>query len=173
MENPSPKNKLDHQVISELNSGHEKVILKALRRLRNLGNSHYIPELFKVLSNCDNENVKKEIVRFLADIKKSAVLPYILKGLRDSELKGVHGDIVSACWQSGLDYSSEAELFIKLFIEGDYRTALESFTVIEESVVNMKEEDIGNIRNLLIKKLELVRDEKKPLALELLKLFQA
>ena len=93
--------------------------------------------------------------------------------LRDSDLAAVHGDIVSACWQSGLDYSAELELFIRLFLEGDYRTALESFTVIEESVINMGGQEIEKARKLLLGGQEQITEEKKPLATELVNLLQS
>ncbi len=46
--------------------------------------------------------------------------------------------LVSSCWQSGLDYSDFAGDFADIFITGDYMTALECFTVLEESAVNIE-----------------------------------
>ena len=172
MENASKKKKPDPKLIEDLWSENELLVLKTIHGLRATGNIHYIPELLKLLHQTRSETVEKELVRFIADVKEAAIVPYIIAGLKDPDLASAHGDIVSACWQSGLDYSQELDLFILLFIEGDYRTALESFTVIEESVVNLNGQDIEKAQNLLLKGLEQVSEEKKPLARELVKLLQ-
>jgi hypothetical protein len=96
----------------------------------------------------------------------------ILAGLRDPALNAAHGSIVSVCWQSGMDYSRELDLFIRLFVEGDYRTALECFTVIEEAVLDMEDADLEKLRKQMLGGLEKVSEEKKPLASELVKLLE-
>ena len=131
-----------------------------------------MPELLKLLNRTGSELIKKELIRFIADAKEADAVPHILAGLRDPDLAAVRCDIVSACWQSGLDYSAELELFIRLFLEGDYRTALESFTVIEESVINLGKQEIEKARKLLLGGQEHITEEKKPLATELVKLLQ-
>ena len=173
MEKPSTIKKLDPLVVKNLWSTDEILVLKALHRLRTRGNIHYIPELLRLLNQTSNEAVEKELVRFIADVKDVAIIPYILAGLKDPDLESAHGNIVAACWQSGLDYSHELKLFISLFIDGDYRTSLESFTVIEESVQNLSKKEIEEVLNLTLKGLEQVNEEKKPLARELIILLQA
>jgi hypothetical protein len=42
--------------------------------------------------------------------------------------------LVSSCWQSGLNYSDYSFDLAKVFLTGDYVTAIECLTVIEESV---------------------------------------
>jgi len=172
MENKTKKVKLDTQLVKDLWSENDKLVLKAIQSLRSIGNIHYLTELFRLLNQTDSENVEKELVRFLADIKDPAAMPVILAGLRDPALKGARGYIVSACWQSGMDYSHELELFIRLFMEDDYLTALECFTVIEEAVVDMEYADIEKLRKQMLGGLEKVSEEKKPLARELLKLLE-
>ena len=173
MEDESKKKKLDPQVIRDLWSEEERIVLKTIYGLRSKGHINYIPELLKLLNRTGSELIEKELVRYIADIKEAAVVPYILAGLRDPDLAAARGNIVSACWQSGLDFSQDLKLFIRLFLEGDYLTALESFTVIEESVINLSEQEIREAQNLVLEKLEQVSKEKKPLARELVKLLQA
>jgi HEAT repeat protein len=171
-ENKPGKARLDNRILMDLWSEDEKTTLKAIRELRSKGSIHYIPELLKLLNKTTSETVEKELVRFLSDVKDTAAIPFILDGLRDRDLAGARGNIVSACWQSGLDFSRDVELFIQLFLEGDYHTALESFTVIEESVINMSGEKIEHARDLLMRELDRVNEEKGALARELVKLLQ-
>ena len=172
MEENKKKTKLDARLIKDLWSEDDNIVLKAIHNLRSAGNIHYLPELLKLLNHTDNETIEKELVRFLADIKDPAAMPGILRGLKDPALVKARGNIVSVCWQSGMDYSHELKLFVDLFQEGDYRTALECFTVIEEAVVNMEYPEIEKLRKQLLGGLNKVNEEKKPLARELVKLLE-
>jgi len=71
--------------------------------------------------------------------------------------------LVSSCWQSGLDYSEFALDFVNLFLNTDYQTALECFTVIEESAVNMTSIKKNKIIKLLENKKEGHSTEKSVL----------
>ncbi len=172
MENKPKKINPDPLIIQNLCSKDETVVLKTIRRLRSGSNIQYIPELLKLLNNSGKEVIENELVSLLADVKNPAAMPLIIKGLKDPELSSARGNIVSACWQSGMDYSHELNLFVRVFLEGNYQTALECFTVIEESVININREDFVKIRSEMIKELKLVSKEKKPLASELLKLIE-
>jgi len=168
----SKKIKLDTELVKDLWSKDDQPVLKAIQRLRSIGNIHYLPVLLKLLNQTDSEAVEKELIRFLADIKDPAAMPFILAGLRDPALNTARGNIVSVCWQSGMNYRGELSLFVKLFLEGDYHTALECFTVIEEAVVDMDPASIEKLRKQVLGGLEKVSEEKKPLVKELVKLLE-
>ena len=172
MENKPEKIKLDPQIIRNLGSAEDKVVLKTIHHLRSGGNIRYLPELLKLLNNSGKEVIEKELIRFLADIKNPVAKKFLIKGLKDPELSRARGYIVSVCWQSGMDYSQELDLFVSLFLHGDYMTALECFTVIEESVMDMKREDIASLREQVVGGLKKVSEEKKLLANELVRLLE-
>ena len=71
-----------------------------------------------------------------------------------------------------MDYSRELDLFIRLFMECDYRTALECFTVIEEAIVDLEFSEIEKLRKQVLGGLEKVSEEKKPLVKELVNLLE-
>ncbi len=171
MENKPGKVKLDPLIIRDLWSEDVTTVMKAIYRLRSAGSIHYIPELMRLLNHTSAESVEKELIRLLADVKDRAAVPLITDGLKNPDLEAAQANLVSACWQSGLDYSHELKLFIRIFLEGDYRTALESFTVIEESILNLDREEIQDARKILLGGLKKISDEKKPLARELVNLL--
>jgi hypothetical protein len=171
-ESAKKKVKLDPAITRDLWSGDEKTVLKALMMLRTGGSIYYIPELLRLLNDTRAEPIEKELVRFLADVKDKAAVPFIVSGLRNPELNSARWKIVSACWQSGLDFSPEIDLFSKLFLEGDYQTALESFTVIEESALNLNPGEIAKLRDTILGGMKTLSEEKKPLARELVKILE-
>ena len=172
MEKGTGKRKLDQELIKRLHSGDEMTVLKALGELRSSGHLEYIPELLDILNVSENETIHSEMVRFLADIKKKAVIHYLIEGLKNPVLKDVRSEILSACWQSGLDYSAHIDLFIEIFLESDYMTSLESFSVIEQSLEYLTEKETEEKQIQVQEDLDRVSEEKKPLARELLNMLR-
>jgi hypothetical protein len=159
-------------MLKDLWSADDLLVLKTLHRLRSDGNLTYLPDLLNLLEHTSSELIEKELIRFLADIKEKAVVPLVVEGLRESGLDRARAGILSAIWQSGMDYSDYLDLFIQLFLEGDYMVALESFTVIEQSMEHLSDETIAEERKNLLDGLENVSEDKKPLARELINILQ-
>jgi hypothetical protein len=166
-----PKKKTDTELLKRLWSDDSGKALSALRELRMVGHCDYLPELLRLLNETRNEEVRKELALFLCDIRDRGCIPYIIDSLKDDQYKQVKNIIVSSCWQSRLNYSNHIDTFIQIFIREDYLTALEAFTVIEESMLDIPEEKITEYRNRLISSIEDVSNEKKPLLKELINLM--
>lgn len=166
------KIKLDSEIVKGLNSGNEQIILRSLGKLRSVGSIQYIPELLKLLGKVPGTDIEKELVRFLSDIKNPGAIPFVIKGLKDKNLRHVRTAIVSSCWQSTLDYRSALPLFVDIFFEDDYTTAIECFTVIEESAMEMEAEEVRKIRDRVLSGIAGVSEEKRPLAHELVRTLE-
>jgi hypothetical protein len=80
--------------------------------------------------------------------------------------------LISSCWQSGLDYSEYTSDLVEIFLRGDYVTALECLTVLEESVHDMSMSERQEIVNLIEAYPLPPADEKKGLRHELISLFK-
>jgi hypothetical protein len=113
------------------------------------------------------------IVQLIGEIKVQDAASHIVYALENCDLGEDFTSLVAACWQSGLDFSQYLTAFIKIFVSGDYQTAVESFSVIEESISTagskMREECI----NLLDKIKDQVPEEKYLLFRELVKAVSA
>jgi len=172
MEKPNNKKKrIDPALVKRLRSDDSQKALSALRELRAVGHCDYMPELLKLLKETDFEEVKKELSLFLSDIKDKGCIPYIIDSLNNDHFQPVKNIIVAACWQSRLDYSGHIDTFINIFINEDYLTSLEAFTVIEESLLSIPEEKLSGYRDRLISSIEDIDNEKKPLLRELINLM--
>jgi hypothetical protein len=169
----TPKKKIDAQLIKKLWSGDSGQALSALKELRSAGNCNYMPELLKLLNETHSEEIRKELALFLSDIRDKGCIPFIIDSLNDDSYQPVKNIIVSSCWQSRLDYSKHIDTFINIFIKEDYLTALEAFTVIEESLLDIPGEKIKEYRSRLITSIEDIDNEKKPLLRELINLMVA
>ncbi len=172
MNQGTQKKKPDPNILKDLWSADDLLVLKTLRKLSMAGNLIYVPDLLKLLSQARNELIEKELIRFLANIKKQGVVPLVVAGLKKPGLKNARAGILSTIWQSGLDYSKHMDLFIQLFFEGDYLVALESFTIMEQSIEHLSDLEIEEKRNNLLDGLDRVSEDKKPLARELVNLLQ-
>ena len=120
----------------------------------------------------DNSPIKGLIRDLLNDLKDKSlskeVMAEINKELKPETLRM----LVSSCWQSGLDYSDFSSDFGKLFISGDYMTALECFTVIESSVHKMPSAEKDAIVKMIKEGSMSNKSEYKYLAAQLISLLE-
>ena len=168
-----PKKKIDAALLKRLWSDDTHQALKALGELRMVGHCDYLPELLELLNETGKEELKNELTHLLCDIRDKRCIPYIIDSLNDNKFQHVKSIIVSSCWQSRLKYSDHIDTFIQIFIKEDYLTALEAFTVIEESLFDIPAEKIEEYKNRLISSIEDIDNEKKPLLKELINLMVA
>ena len=120
----------------------------------------------------DDKNVLKAIGDFLNDIKDLTARPEIITEIRKPWNQDTISMLVSSCWQSGLDYSDYMEDIIKIFIEGDFDTAIECMTVIEGSVAESSRERRDDLIKTIQDASVVWKDEKKSLTLELLSILE-
>jgi hypothetical protein len=80
--------------------------------------------------------------------------------------------LISSCWQSGLNYSEYSADLAKVFLNGDYITAIECLTVIEESIQNLNKATRAKILKILNENPVTQINEKKELTLELIAILE-
>jgi hypothetical protein len=115
---------------------------------------------------------RKTIEGFMNDLKDQSVCSEIITEIKRPFMKETIAMLVASCWQSGLDYSGYCREMAEIFIKSDYVTALECFTVIEESVHKLtpakRKEIINIIRNNSLQ----TYDEKEGLTNQLLSVLK-
>lgn len=166
------QHKLNNEIIRRLRSDKPGMVIPVLNHLRqSVHASDYLHEIFNLLSQTNDSNTRRELSLFLNDIKDPAAVPKTIAGLNDKRYRPVWSILTAACWQSGLDYSNNLDTFIRLLLEEEYMTALEAFSVIEQSLHLLEENKMKSYRQKLIEGLKEVDKEKAPLVTELIKIM--
>jgi hypothetical protein len=143
--------------------------IHALYEIRNSGSIKMLPVLFQMIRKETPLIIRTEILNLLGEIKSGDAVPLIAASLENLDFGENLPGFVSACWQSGLDFSNYLLVFAKLFIQSDYLTSLEAFTVLEESIPNATDQARTGCIRYLRQSEKLVSDEKRALYTELMK----
>lgn len=165
-------NALEKSWIASFESANTNLIIRTLYEVRNSGSVKILPVLLKMINNSSASEVNDEIIRLVSELKSPEAVPIIARSLKENDFGDYQNALVAACWQSGLDFSSHLKVFAELFIRGDYRTALEAFTVIEESLGNASEDEINSCIHFLKESESRVSEDKLPLYWELQKVVE-
>ena len=120
----------------------------------------------------DDFSVRKTISGFLNDLKDQSVCEEIIIEIRKKWKADTISMLVSSCWQSGLNYSQYSLDLAKIFLKGDYVTAIECLTVIEESVDELSSARKSEIIKILDESPVSEINEKKGLTLELISILE-
>jgi hypothetical protein len=159
--------------IAQLKSENPADMLTAIREIRHHGNIKMLPYLFSLMLPSTHEIIRKSIVLLISEIKVQEAVPVIVGELEKGGLGNEIIALVAACWQSGLDFSQHLPAFIKIFARGDYQTAIEAFSVIEESIINASPDIQKECLKMLDSVAGEVSEEKYPLFRELVKVVSA
>jgi hypothetical protein len=166
-------NSIEKEWITSLESSDPALILLALHEIRNSGSVKIFPVLFNMVNKNTDPQIRIEILKLVSEIKSQEAVPIIAESLHNNDFGDYLPAFVAACWQSGLDFSKHLCVFAGLFIRADYISALEAYTVIEESIPNASETEINECIRFLKDSECMVIDEKLPLYRELRKVVES
>lgn len=113
-------------------------------------------------------SIRKSIAGFMNDLKDQSVCREIITETGKPWKNDTISMLVASCWQSGLDYSEYSLDLAKVFLKGDYVTAIECLTVIEESIHGLDEKKKSEVIKLIEDNPVPSGNEKSTLTLELL-----
>ena len=155
--------------INQLESNNPATIMIAIKEIRHHGNIRMLPYLFLLVQPATNPVIRESILLLVTEIKTQDAVPVIVDNLERLEGVPDFTRFVAACWQSALDFSDHLPAFIRIFAKGDYQTAVEAFSVIEESLLNANERMQKKCLQLLENSADQISEEKYLLYRELLK----
>jgi hypothetical protein len=158
------------QELSELiNKDNKNIISQAIDLLRNENPFEgAIGILTEYFDKTDDITIKKSIELFMNDLKDQSSAGEVIAEIRKEWKPETISMLVSSCWQSGLDYSEYSVDMANIFMKGDYVTAIECLTVIEESVHMLNKDTKDEIIKIIDINHMAHRKEKAELTDELL-----
>ena len=151
-------------------SENESAIHDAIAYIHENGSLKTLPLLFDLLATSDN--TKNDIYNCLADTKDKNATSIFIEALHDSRFVNEKARLLSAMWQSNLDFSKHTEDFIQLLLGENYETALEAYTIIEVCVPNLTDEQKTDFSKTISKALEQEKSEKRALLQATLEVLQ-
>ncbi len=169
--NEEEEKKFEAEVAMALSSDKEEIVISKLNELKSKGKAGILPLVLDLLNSSNSEKVKQEAILLLSNLKDQNSVPHIIKFIRQNQVHALISQVIAACWHSRLNYSKHLNTFIKCFISGDYRVALESFTVIEEMLWQSDNKTISECKKMLVDGAGNINTEKTSLYKELIKVL--
>ena len=116
----------------------------------------------------EDETIRKTIEGFLNDLKDQSASSEIISEIKKPWKIDTLNMLVSSCWQSGLNYSFYSTDLAETFLKGNYITAFECLTVIEENVSDLSRKQKDAILSVFVQGNVPASDEKYMLVMELI-----
>jgi len=155
-------------VLKGLQSTDPDKVLATLEELRAVGKSSDIPILTELLHTSEEKEIKTKITSLLGNLKEKESIPYIIEAIKNERYAPELRQLVSCCWENGLDYTKYLSLFVDLLIENDFLVALEAFTVITNMAETIDQQLIDAEIEKLDHAMKTTAEEKKLLMLDVI-----
>lgn len=159
--------------ISILRSGNINAILNTLTEIRKHGRLTILPEIFDLMLASGNIDVIRSCSSLICDIKSEEAVPILIDALEDKKYYLIRNLLLAACWQNGLDYHDHVQVIAKIFLQDDYPTAIEAFTLIENCISELDDKEIVKLISFLNAGFAKTDDQKKILLKELLTVIKS
>jgi hypothetical protein len=165
-------NRIEKEWIRTLGSSNIEQVINTLNEIRNSGSINILPFLLKMIHKNTDDLVRNEILKLVSEIRSQEAVTQITESIEQNDFGDDLPAFIAACWMSGLDFSKHLSIFTNLFIRKDYLTALEAFTVIEESLSQTSDIDLIECLRFLREAECMMAEEKMPLYRELRKVVE-
>jgi hypothetical protein len=160
--------KKNNKVFEGVNLNNTIEILKRLKQFRVDGKPEQLAEIVIILNTSDNEEIKRNIIQILNDLKDKSTIPFLITEIGKKENINIQHFLVSACWQNGLDYGEHFMFFIDLMVKCNYLTAVETFSVLEVMEADFKNEELDKSIGILKEAIKNFDEDKQFLTKELI-----
>ena len=122
---------INNKLKAELFSSDEAVVLKALDSIGEDGDREMVAPVLELLAHTSSEAVKDVVLGQLSELKIGDMEGLFIEKIQLEEFQSYHQQLVSCMWSSGMNPTDDLHVFSKLAVDGDYMTALEVLTLLE------------------------------------------
>lgn len=151
MSNPNSKqHKLKvSQLLADLQSGDEVKIGAAIKSFHTHGDAGVIGPLVLVWRSGLSAVNEAAMMELFEGLKDTSTIEPLMEAYRDDANKSLKRKLVTAFWNSKLDFSPYLSDFVLFAIEGDFLDAFEAITLIEQFETMIPESAIMESQLLL------------------------
>jgi hypothetical protein len=157
---------------NNLKSANPELVLQTIEEIRETGSSAQFSGLLELLHETKNQDIKKHILTLFSELKSTDTVPLLMDAIQNKKYAGELKELLSCCWQNGLNYSPYLPILIDLVINEEFLVSFEAFTVIENMYGKIDEvmltQELAKIQDSLVN----VDEQKEYLLNELSALIQ-
>lgn len=157
-----------NNILKALQSADSIVVIEALDELRVSGKTSDIPILVEMLHQSKNSEIKAKIAGIFANLKDKDSVPLLIEAIQNQKYAPELKQLVSSCWENGLNYTNYLSLFVDLLIRHDFLVAFEAYTVITNMETTIDQAKIDTEIEKLDQAMHTTADEKKALMLDVI-----
>lgn len=157
-----------NNILKALQSADSNIVIEALDELRVSGKTSDIPILVEMLHQSQNPEIKTKIVGIFANLKDKDSVPLLIEAIQNQKYAPELKQLVSSCWENGLNYTNYLSLFVDLLISHDFLVAFEAYTVITNMETTIDQAKIDTEIEKLDQAMHTTTDEKKALMLDVI-----
>lgn len=155
-----------------LKSNDPEIVLQTIEEIRETGSSAQFSGLMELLNETENQDIKKHILTLFSELKSTDTVPLLMEAIQNKKNADELKELLSCCWQNGLNYSSYLPFLVDLVINEEFLVSFEAFTVIENMYGIIIEEIIDLQVSKIHNALTTANEQKKYLLNELLEIIQ-
>ena len=149
------KEKVNAQLLNEIDPKNHSKLKTTLDALSISGTKEILPPVVKLMNvNEADAPENKLIVEFLSSIKDENAIEEFISMLENEDFKPYQSLLLSAMWNSTLDFSWYIDVIVKTAVEGSLVDALDCLTIIENMEGPFIESKILEAKLILIDYLE-------------------
>ncbi len=121
------------EILSKLQDSNEGRLIQTVKEIRASGNIGLLLPLAELALTTQFKNLQQEIFSLMADLKDKNAVGQLVAIISDARFESIRLKVLTACWESGLDFSKELLVFIDLFNKADLYLSIELITLIENN----------------------------------------
>jgi hypothetical protein len=129
-------------ILKGLESSNSVKVIETLEELRSSGRVSDIPLLIELLHLTNDPEIKSKITDLFNTLKESDAIPLIIDAIQNQKYAPELKELVTCCWENGLDYSNYLTLFVDLLIESEFLVAFEAYTVIVNMTAKINQQKL-------------------------------
>jgi hypothetical protein len=118
-------------LIETIAKGNLQKVKSAISALKSNGNHTVVQPLIEIVNQCEDVSIQNEIWHFFHDLSDSSVAAEVIACLQNELYLPIHIPLLNSMWNSKINYSEYLHILVAKAIEGDFMTAVECLTIIE------------------------------------------